>query len=274
MKKIGYLGPEGSYSFVAAKIYNSRNDLVGKISFYDIIEGVEKGFLDYGILPIENSTEGAVTLVMDALLKTKKSRIIGEVTITVKHLLLGVGEHIDQVKYIVSHSQALQQCRQFLNANYPHIQLISCESSSQACLMAKEKGVEYGAIANEYAGELNKLNIILSDLQDNEFNQTRFIIIGEEDRQLTGKDKTSIAFSLKDNYPGSLFEVLKIFADNLIDLTRIESRPAKSQLGKYVFYIDFSGHITDKGIIDALERMKKFTSYIKVFGSYPLGEVK
>ena len=272
--KLGYLGPEGSYSYIAAKLYSKSNILVGKPSFYDIIDGVENGELDYAILPIENSTEGAVTLVMDALLKTKSSKILGELTITVKHLLLGIGNNIGDLKYILSHPQALDQCRQFLRENYPHIQLITCSSSSEACSIAKEKGVEYGAIANQYAGELNKLNIILSDLQDNEFNQTRFVVIGRSAEGPTGNDKTSIALYLKDDSPGSLFKVLKIFSEHSINLTRIESRPAKAEIGKYVFYIDFIGHITEEKISEVLKKIEEYSNYIKIFGSYPKGEIK
>ena len=274
MNKLGYLGPEGSYSYIAAKLYDDSSQLVAKSDFYDVFDGVENGELNCAIVPIENSTEGAVTLVMDALLKTKRSSIVGEITITVKHLLLGVGERIEDIRYILSHSQALQQCRQFLKDNYPHIQLINCNSSSEACFIAKEKGKEYGAIANRQAGELSKLNVILSDLQDNEFNQTRFIVIGNEKAKPTGNDKTSIAFSLRDDSPGSLFKVLEIFANNQINLTRIESRPAKAEIGKYVFYIDLIGHVMEPKVSEVLGMIEKYISYLKVFGSYAIGEMK
>lgn len=274
MSKMGYLGPEGSYSYIAAKLLSNDNILIGKNSFYDIIDGVEKEELDYAILPIENSTEGAVTLVMDALLKTNKAKIIGELIITINHVLLGTAESMDEIKYILSHSQALGQCRQFLKENYPHIQLINCSSSSEACFIAKEKGKEYGAIANQYAGELHKLNTLLTDIQDNEFNQTRFIVVGEDEILPTKNDKTSIAFSLKDDSPGSLIKVLEIFTKNSINLTRIESRPAKAEIGKYIFYIDLIGHISDKEVKGSLEEIEHYISNMKIFGSYPAGEIK
>ncbi|SDJ96651.1 prephenate dehydratase [Natronincola ferrireducens] len=271
--KLGYLGPEGSYSYTAAKYYAPNHMLVGMKTFKEIITAVEEGKLEEGILPIENSTEGAVTQVMDALMKTETSKIQGELILRVRHNLLSIGEAIEEINYVLSHPQALEQCREFFAVNYPHMTLIPCESSSTACQIAKEKGRQYAAIANSWAGENNGLKTLCKDIQDNVNNQTRFIIIGKESILPTGKDKTSIAFSFHDDYPGSLYSILKEFAEEKINLTRIESRPAKIELGKYIFYIDFQGHQKDTRCQGVLNRIEKNINKLKVFGSYPIGRI-
>ncbi|MEW9121416.1 MAG: prephenate dehydratase [Thermotaleaceae bacterium] len=272
--EIGYLGPEGSYSHAASQIYAPEAIGIGMSSFSEIFEGVETERLDIGILPIENSTEGAVTAVMDGLLHRKKVKIIDELIYQIKHCLLSNSKTMDKIAYVLSHPQALGQCREFFARNYPQIGLIPCESSSQACITAKEKGETYGAIANKQAGEIYGLNVLNGKIQDNLFNQTRFIMIGRKDTEITGKDKTSIVFSFQDDYPGSLYSILREFADEDINLTRIESRPAKAEMGKYIFYIDFCGHYKEEKVNRILQRIEKLTSWIKILGSYPFGSLR
>jgi len=269
--KIGYLGPEGSYSYEAAKTYSLEASLINISSFNQIFQGVESGMLDIGILPIENSTEGAVTPVMDGLMSMRAARIVGELIQQIHHQLLSLGA-LEEIKYVYSHPQAIEQCREFFKRELPSIALIPCSSTSEACRLCLEGGSEYGAIASITAGALHGLNTIASDIQDNTHNQTRFIILGREGTAPTGDDKTSIAFSFFDDYPGSLFQVLKLFAEENINLTRIESRPAKTELGKYIFYVDFKGHSSEEAVMRVINNIKKITNKLINFGSYPIGK--
>ena len=272
--KIGYLGPEGSYSYMAVIQYAPDAELIQTKSLRKIIRLVEEDKVDQGILPIENSTEGAVTEVMDLLIKTKKSKIQREIILPVRHNLLSTGDDISKLKYILSHPQALEQTREYFIKNYPGIELIPTESTSRACEIVKQKGEEYAAIANEWAAKNNGLKILDKNIQDNFYNQTRFLIIGRNHEKPTGKDKTSIAFSFHNDFPGSLYMVLKEFAEREVNLTRIESRPAKSEMGKYIFYIDFIGHIEDEHVKEILENVEKITNRFKIFGSYPMGKIE
>ena len=266
--KLGYLGPIGSYSYIAAKSYDSQADLIAFKSFYEIIKSVENKTLDKGILPIENSTEGAVTSVMDGLLSTERSNIIGEIVIPICHNIISSQESMENIEHIYSHIQAIEQCREYFKSYYPNILFTSCSSTSEACRQAKDKGRGYAAIGNKESAELYGLNIVRENIQDNILNQTRFIIIGEDQLVLGKRLKTSLAFSCLDDRPGLLYEVLREFAQRNINLTRIESRPAKSEMGKYIFYIDFIGGRDEDIILEILWHIKTTTDMLKVFGSY------
>jgi len=267
--QLGYLGPAGSYSYEAALLYSRQARPVAMKAFSEIIRGVEDGIIDEGILPIENSTEGAVTAVMDGLLKTKLAQIKGEVVLPVVHNLLGTGEKPADIRYVYSHPQAIEQCREFFQKNYPSAVLLPCESSSFACINAKKNGSAYGAIANTNAGEIYGLKTLFESVQDNFFNQTRFVILSREPSPPGGRDKTSIAFTFHNDRPGSLFRVLQEFAVEEINLTRIESRPAKAELGKYVFFIDFCGHSQTPEVRKILTNIAAMTNLFKILGSYP-----
>ena len=268
--KIGYLGPEGSYSYEAAKNLSQGTSLINISSFSEIFHGVESGIIDIGILPIENSTEGAVTPVMDGLLSMKKATIVSEVVQEIHHQLLSLGT-LEEIKYVYSHPQAIEQCREYFKRQLPTIDLKPCSSTSEACRICLEGGSQYGAIASSLAGDLHGLRTIAFDIQDNTHNQTRFIVLGRAGSKPSGDDKTSIAFSFFDDYPGSLFQVLKLFAEENINLTRIESRPAKAELGKYIFYIDFKGHCSELAVTRVINNIKKITNKLIMFGSYPMG---
>ncbi len=265
--KLGYLGPIGSYSYEAARAYHSNASLIPFKTFYEIIKSVEDRTIDRGILPIENSTEGAVTSVMDGLLNTDMS-IIGEIVIPIYHNIISVEENMNSIHHVYSHIQAIEQCREYFNKYYPSITFTSCGSTSRACLEAREKGRGYGAIGNKQSAEIYGLNIVKENIQDNILNQTRFIIIGKDTGDLKGNLKTSIAFSCLNDRPGLLYDVLKEFAIRDINLTRIESRPAKSAMGRYVFYIDFLGGKDEASIRETLFYIRNITDMLKVFGSY------
>lgn len=266
--KLGYLGPQGSYSYEAAKTYAPAAELIPMNSFYEILEGVEEDIIQEGILPIENSTEGAVTPVMDGLLKTKEAKIIGEIVMSINHNLISLGEEIEEINYVYSHPQALEQCREYFRKHIPGAALISCESTSQACAKALKMGRGHAAIANKEAALIYNLNILRPNIQDNSLNQTRFVIISKKMLDKCDCCKTSIAFTFPDDRPGALHKVLKVFADNDINLTRIESRPAKTEIGKYIFYIDFIGYPGDEVVGRALREIQAMTVLLKILGTY------
>lgn len=266
--KLGYLGPKGSYSYEAAKAYGLEAELIALNSFYEIIKKVELDEIDEGILPIENSTEGAVTSVMDGILKTEHAKIIAELILPIRHNLLGYVKDIKDISYIYSHSQALEQCREYIQKNLPHASVISCESTSLACSLVKEKRDGFAAIANLSSAAIYGLNVLNEGIQDNLLNQTRFVVIGKSEKRLAPPYKTSIAFSCLDDRPGALYNVLKEFAERDINLTRIESRPAKTELGKYIFYVDLIGSVEDESVKEALIIIKNISSCLKIFGCY------
>ena len=268
----GYLGPKGSYSYLALVEAFPKLEPVGCESFIEVLEKVEKSILPYGLLPVENSTEGAVTAVMDSLLDLKDIVIQGEVTYRIRHHLFNASGDISRVEYVISHPQALEQCRRFFRREYPHVKLIGSESTSAACQMAKEKGSQYAAVASMWAGDHNGLKTASMDIQDNRFNQTRFVKLGRGRKAPTGIDKTAIAFSFQEDQPGSLYQILRIFADKNINLSRIESRPAKQEMGQYIFFIDFHGHQEEEPIREVLSKLREKTRKLYIFGSFPRSE--
>jgi prephenate dehydratase len=262
--KIGVLGPEGSYSEIAAKSWLSSADLVYFKDFEDVLLAVEKGDLEVGIVPLENSLEGAVGLIMDLLLRLQV-KIIGEVNVPIKHCLVGQGH---MVKVILSHPQALAQCRQYIRLNFPVAEIRTTGSTSHAAKLAQEFP-EMAAIAGEKAAETYGLKILATDIQDGLDNTTRFVIVGREIPQSTGRDKTSLAVYLQRDMPGALYNILKEFAKRNINLTRIESRPSRKYLGDYYFFIDLEGHVSDFQVTEALSGIKGKSMVVKVLGSYP-----
>lgn len=271
--KLGYLGPPGSYSYEAACLYAAGGDLecVPLPSFSAVVEEVEQGRIAWGILPVENSTYGAVATAMDLLLNLNNGAVCGETVLNIEHCLLGTGSGDGDIQYVYSHHQALEQCRRFFSGYYPHIGLIPCLSTSQACELALKSGPAYGAVASKAAARLYRLPVLAESIQDNAFNQTRFLIIGHQLMPPTGADKTSIAFAFFGDRPGSLFSILQSFADRDINLTRIESRPAQKLLGEYIFYVDFAGHAQAALGDSALREIGGKVRWLKVLGSYPLG---
>ena len=276
--KIGYLGPDGSYSYCAAKKYweginQSEFEMIPEPSFASIIQKVEESEDYTGILPLENSTEGIVTPVVDLLYYSCGISIVAEIIIPIRHELFNKSGNIEDIKYIYSNPQPIEQCKLKLAKLAPHAKLMESASSSEACQIAMDKGAEYGAISNEVAGKLYKLKSVAASLQDNEKNATRFVIVQKSGKtKITGKDKTSIAFTFDGDRPGSLYLVLKEFAECGINLSRIESRPMKEELGTYVFYIDFAGHILEKEIILLMEKIRLVVGELKILGSYKLAD--
>ncbi len=273
--KIGYLGPIGTYSHEAAcsyiKAINEEADCVALPNFRAIVDMVEQGQVERGIIPVENSTHGAVATAMDTLLHVSRSKICGEITLKIDHCLLSTAKTIGDIRYVYSHEQALEQCSQFFYKQNPHIEVRHCPSTAQACALALENGGEYGAVASLSAAKRYELDVLAETIQDNPFNQTRFLVIGDAYPEITGIDKTSIILAFADDRSGSLYHVLHSFASRDINLTRIESRPAKHSVGQYIFYLDFQGHRDEELGREVLREIKEQVSWLKVLGSYPVG---
>jgi len=263
---IGTLGPEGSYSEKAAKHWNKA----GKPQYYndiqDTVEALLNNEVEYSIVPIENSLEGSIPLTLDLLME-HQLKIVGEVIVQINHCLLSNGRLTD-IKIIMSHPQALSQCRKFIKNNFKNVEVRPVLSTSLAAKLASDSK-DIGAIASEESAHSYGLKILEKNIQDIQENYTRFIVIGKETPHATGNDKTSIILYLQKNRPGALFEILDEFAKKNIDLTKIESRPTKKLLGDYLFHIDLKGHIEDRIIMGTLEKIKSKVGMLKILGSYP-----
>jgi prephenate dehydratase len=266
--RIGVLGPEGSYSEKAALLWSKGQPEATLVYFNDfdgVLEAVQAGQLETGIVPVENSLEGAVTLVMDLLLRLDVV-IVGELNIPIRHCLVGRGE--GAIKVILSHPQALAQCRQYLREHYPQAEVRTTGSTSHAARLAQEFP-EMAAIAGADAAEKYGLHILAREIQDAGDNITRFIVAARKMVEATGRDKTSLVIYLDRDRPGALFSILEEFARRKINLTRIESRPSRKGLGDYYFYIDLEGHVDDSAVGEAIAAIREKAAMVRVLGSYP-----
>jgi prephenate dehydratase/chorismate mutase len=265
LKLIGFQGEHGAYSEVAALSYNASLIPVSCKEFIEVFDETFTGKIDFGIVPIENSIEGAVTQVNDLLTLTDL-KIIGEVNIPVHHCLLALPEaEYRDLKVVYSHPQALAQCRKFILRH--GLEPRPFYDTAGAAKMLSENRLEAtGIIANRICADLYHLDIIKENIEDHESNSTRFIILSKETAGEPG-DKCSIIFSVKHK-AGGLFAVLKTFYDKGINLTRIESRPLKNDPGKYVFFMDFEGSEHEDRVANALKKVMKSTTSFKFLGCY------
>lgn len=270
--KIGYLGPEGTYCEQAAQKYGI--DEPGNLIPYSNIElvfaAVQTGETDIGIVPIENSCEGAVNLTLDLLAYEYDLKIVGEVVIKIRHHLLArPGWSKEQVRTVFSHPQALAQCRKYLSQNFSGVELREVSSTARAAqLIAANPDQPWAALATKNAARVYGLDILDENTNDLDTNETRFIALGQNAAICLQNCKTSLLFSVI-NRPGALFDVLREFADQNINLTKIESRPAKTKIGDYMFFIDIEGSLAEERIQKALEQIKSSTQEILILGSYP-----
>lgn len=263
---IGILGPQGTYSEKAARIWDSGAELRFYDDLFDTIDALMKNEVECSIVPIENSLEGSVTLTLDMLLE-HQLMITGEVIVKVEQCLMSKGS-IRDIKIIMSHPQGLSQCRKYIKNHFKGIELRSDMSTSHAAKLASESS-QIAAIASEESAKAYGLTILDRNIQDVIENYTRFVVIGRTPAAPTSNDKTSIIVYLEKNRPGALYEILGEFASRNIDLTRIESRPTKKVLGDYVFYIDIKGHMKDKVIKETVDKIKDRVRMLKILGSYP-----
>jgi prephenate dehydratase len=271
--KIAFLGPRGTFCEQAAlKFSNSKKNLLLDCkNISDIFRMVENKKVDYGVVPIENSTEGSVNIALDLLLE-KNIYIAGEIMERISHnLITKSGIEMNDIRFIFSHPQAIAQCRIFLEKNLPNVQ--TKEASSTASAVKEIKDLKYAAaIGSILAAETYDMDILVKNIEDNPNNFTRFFILAKNDCKFTGSDKTSIIFSVK-HIPGALYEALGIFANKRINLTKIESRPTKDKPWEYIFFCDFEGHRTDIKLQQALRELGNKAIFLKILGSYPKFEV-
>jgi len=267
--KVLYLGPKGTFSHMAATNLFPSEELIAVNSIFGIFEMLNSEKADLGVVPVENSTEGSIRETLD-LLTTSNLKIKAEKQIKIEHCLL-VKSKNEEIKEIVSHPQALAQCRNFLHSNFPNVKIKEVESTAKAAeIVANENGK--AAIASEAAASFYHLHILAHKIQDYQNNYTRFFIISKPETKLNLNSniyKTSIVFSLK-NQPAALYNALHCFAKRKINLTKIESRPSKTSLWEYIFFLDFEGKDSDKLQKEALEELKENSTYLQILGSYPV----
>ncbi len=267
--KISYLGPKASFTNLAAqKKFGSLVDYVSCSNISEVFLEVENGHCDYGVVPIENSIEGAVTHTFD-LLVDSELKICSQILLEISHNLLAKIP-LNRIKKIYSNPQVFGQCRNWLQANLPHVDLIDVPSTTQAAQIATKKK-NAACIASMLAANVYNLRVIKRDIEDLPHNITRFLVIAKNDVPPTGKDRTSILFSIKDKV-GALHAMLTPFYENNINLTKIESRPSKKKAWDYYFFVDFEGHREDKNVKKALNRLEDMCKYLKILGSYPVLE--
>ncbi len=280
--RIAYLGPAGTYSESAArKHFGSAPALTPCPGIDDVFRAVTAGSAEYGVVPVENSTEGAVGRTLD-LLMSSSLRICGEINLPIHHNLMSKAGALDGIKRIYSHPQSLGQCQEWLNKNLPTADRIPVASNAEAARIAAEDAAgdatgdaTSAAIAGESAATLYGLHILRANIEDDPSNTTRFLVIASHDAGPSGNDKTSLVCAAQ-NRPGAVHELLTPFARNGVSMTRFESRPSRGLGGvggaqwEYVFFIDLLGHQQDAPMRRALEELRNCAGYVKELGSYPL----
>lgn len=267
--KIGFLGPEGTFSQSAVYKHFGHSARALPLSTIDeVFHEVEAGTADFGVVPIENSTEGSVNHTLDRFLASPL-HICGEVELRIRQNLMGKLKSLREIKRVCSHPQSLAQCRQWLQANLPDVELIPESSNAEAARRARdEKGT--AAIAGETAAEVYGLTVLCADIEDRPDNTTRFLVIGRRMFGPSGRDRTTLLVSTgHTEAPGALHRLLEPLARNNVSLSRIESRPSQRRKWDYVFFIDLEGHIDDPPVAKALARLKTRASLCRVLGSYP-----
>ena len=265
--RVAYLGPEGTYTQSAAlKHFGGSVKSVPVSTIGEVFRNVESGAVEYGVVPVENSTEGMVNQSMDLFVNTT-AQICGEVHLRIHHNLLSHATDLKNIKKIYSHQQSLAQCRGWLSTNMQGVECIAKSSNAEAARCAAEDE-NSAAIAGISAAEHYDLPVLAFNIEDENHNTTRFLIIGRQLTKPSGKDKTSLLLSVQ-NSPGALYGLLEPFRNNNVSMTRVESRPSKLGIGDYVFFIDIEGHVDDKNINVALESVKKQAAMVKILGSYP-----
>ncbi len=268
---IAYLGPEGTFTHAAADRHFGESASKRSLpSIDDVFAEVESGRARFGVVPVENSTEGAVTITQECLMDTSLT-VLAEVIIPIEHnLLLHPQASLEDVRRIVSHRQSLAQCRHWLRANLPALPTVEVASNAEAARLAAQDPAT-AAIAGERAATLYGLQMASRRIQDKSNNSTRFLVLSREQAPRTGRDKTSILVCT-ENRPGALFRVLEPFNSFAVSLTKIETRPARDSIWAYVFFIDFEGHRDDAPVRNVLEELRNRTVSVKFLGSYPMAK--
>jgi chorismate mutase / prephenate dehydratase len=264
---IAFLGPEGTFSQEAAiKHFGGQVPLVASASIDEVFRRVETGAAGYAVVPVENSTEGAVGRTLDLLLATQM-RVCGEVMLRVRQCLMNRSGRMNAIRKLYSHTQSLAQCQRWLARNLPHAEQVAVVSNAEAARLAS-KEASAGAIASKTAADLYGLRVVARNIQDDSNNTTRFLVLGGHDAEPSGRDKTSLILSTR-NVPGAMHELLTPLAENRVSMTRFESRPARTGTWEYVFYVDIEGHSREPHVSRALGALERKSSLFKNLGSYP-----
>ena len=264
---VGFLGPEGTFTHEAALRYFGHSVSARSFSSIDgVFSAAETGAIEYGVVPVENSTEGVVTHTLDRFIHSPL-KIVGELRLRIHHNLLSDVEDPAQIKTVYSHQQSFLQCKQWLFENLSDYRQIDVSSTAEAVLQTKNTA-EAAAIASATAAERYNLKILRRNIEDRADNTTRFLVVGNHPVPPSGRDKTSILVSVGD-YPGALAGLLSPLAQRHINMTRIESRPARTMNWEYVFFIDTEGHCEDEALCAALKELQQAAAFFKLLGSYP-----
>jgi chorismate mutase/prephenate dehydratase len=265
--RVGYLGPAGTFSHAAvAKQFGEFVDAVPLPTIDDVFRAAESGQIDYAVVPVENSTEGAVGRTLD-LISTTDLSVCAEIKVRVQQNLLGKMTSLAEITRIYSHTQSLAQCGRWLAANVPTVPRIPVASNAEAArLAASEPGA--AAIAGEIAATIYGLSILAPHVEDEPNNTTRFWVLGRQKVAPSGKDETSLVMSAP-NRPGAVYNLLEPFAKHGVSMTRFESRPARRGLWEYLFFVDIAGHRDDPQVAKALAELAERAPFLKLLGSYP-----
>jgi chorismate mutase/prephenate dehydratase len=265
--RIAYLGPEGTFTQAAAlKHFGHSVETVAMSCIPDVFSAVQANHADFGLVPVENSTEGVISHTLDMFLKSDL-KVCGEVEVRVHHQLANLSQDPAKIKKIYSHQQSFAQCRNWLDQNYPDIERIPVNSNAEAAKLASHDETA-AAICGVQAVENYGLRVMSHNIEDMSDNTTRFMVIGDLNVAASGNDKTSLLLSTR-NQPGSLLKLLKPLADHNISMNKIESRPSPDKMWAYVFFIDIDGHQDDEPVKQALKELQQQASLFKILGSYP-----
>ena len=265
--KISYLGPEATFTHIAAmELFGHSSTYIPQTGIRDVFIDVHKGQSDYGVVPVENSIEGAINHTLDLFFESDL-KICAEKYLNISHAVLSKSSRIEDIEVIYSHPQALAQCRGWIRKNLPNAVLSETNSTAHAAQKASQE-LKTAAIANSEAAHIYGLQILETNIEDHSNNITRFLLIGKDEPGPTGCDKTSIMFVIS-HVPGALFKILEPIAESGINMSKMESRPTKHENWSYFFFVDFDGHIADEKIKQTIDRMQPYCKYIKLLGSYP-----
>ena len=264
---VAFLGPEGTFSHLASLAkFGTSSQFSPEATISDVFAQVERSACDYGIVPVENSWAGVVPETLDTFMNSNL-RVVSEVYQPIRHNLLTKCEDLAQVKRLYSHFQPLAQCRQWLRSHLGHVEEIEASSTSKAAELASHDP-ESAAIATLLAAEKYDMPVLCEHIEDNPSNRTRFLVLGYNEPEPTGKDKTSLMFAVP-NRAGELVHALNAFEKYDVNLTMIESRPSKTAAWQYVFYVDAQGHTKDTAVTKAVNLLKEHVLFVRVLGSYP-----
>jgi chorismate mutase/prephenate dehydratase len=268
--KVAYLGPTGTFTHLAAKRQFGHSTMyLPEGNIRAVFEAVSRGNAQYGVVPIENSTEGVVNYTLDMFIDSDL-KITSEIMLQVSHNLLSKTGSKSDIKKIYSYPQATAQCRGWLNQNFPGVPVVE-ELSTAAAAKRVSKDPSAAAVASELAAQVYSLKFVEKGIEDYRENFTRFLVIGKDWAHKTGRDKTSILFSIKDK-PGALYTILRHFSKHKINLTKIESRPSRRKAWEYIFFVDMEAHVEEKRVKKTIDQVKKECLYLKILGSYPSAE--